>query len=1186
MIRHDPVVPPTDLSTLIDLLRLRADAQPETRAFTFLADGEGGDRTHLTHADLDRRARAIGARLRGQGLAGQRALLVYPPGLEFIAAFFGCLYAGSVAVPAYPPRPNRPMTRLRAIAADARPRAVLTTSALRADAEAWSAGVPELRDLERIATDAIADDAAEDWRDPGAGPRTLAFLQYTSGSTAVPKGVMITHGNLLANSKQIRDCFGATATDRGVFWLPLFHDMGLIGGVLQTLSCGGSSTLLSPVAFLQRPVRWLQAISATGATISGGPNFAYDLCTRKVTPEQRATLDLSRWRVAFNGAEPVRAETLERFAAAFAPCGFRRAAFLPCYGLAEATLLVSGGPPAAPPVVFAARAGDLAADRVVPADATESDARTLVGSGRLAADVAVRIVDPHTRLSLPADRVGEIWVRGPGVAQGYWERPEATAETFRALPADAAGAGAGPFLRTGDLGFLRAGELFVAGRLKDLIIVGGRNVYPQDVEWTVQGCHPALRPEAAAAFAVEVGGEPRLVVVAEVERLGKDPAAAEGVLAAVRRAVASEHELDVHAIRLIKALSIPKTSSGKIQRHACRAAFLAEALDVVGSWTRSDADRAPAETSPVPVPDPVQAPEPSPRSPRPAAGIAAWLAARVAGPLGIGPEAIDVRRPLADFGLGSMQAVSLAGELEQWLGRPLAPTLVYEHPTIEALARYLAEEPGPEAVGAGSGPGPNEPAGPIAIIGIGCRFPGASGPEAFWRLLRDGRDAVGAIPAGRWAAADGGDAGRVDIGRGGFLERVDGFDADFFGISAREAARTDPQQRLLLEVAWEALEDAGQVPGRLAGAAVGVFIGIATGDYGRLQGRGAGPGEAYVVTGNAASIAANRLSYAFDFRGPSLALDTACSSSLAAVHQACQSLRGGEAELALAGGVNLILAPEVSAQLARAGFLAPDGRCKAFDASADGYVRGEGAGLVVLKPLGRALADGDPIYAVIRGGAINQDGRTNGLTAPSRSAQEAVLRTAYRRAGVIPGRVRYVEAHGTGTLLGDPIEAHALGAVLAEGRPADRPCALGSVKTNIGHLEAAAGVAGLIKVALALHHRAIPPSLHFRDPNPHIPFAALGLGVQREPGAWPETDAPPVAGISSFGFGGTNVHLVLEGAPSTLRSGRPDETTGSLPGSILPAPMSEPFLPPLVGEGRGGGGRCQGDRQESGPPLP
>jgi acyl transferase domain-containing protein/acyl carrier protein len=519
--------------------------------------------------------------------------------------------------------------------------------------------------------------------------------------------------------------------------------------------------------------------------------------------------------------------------------------------------------------------------------------------------------------------------------------------------------------------------------------------------------------------------------------------------------------------------------------------------------------------------------------------IQAWLVAKLSERLGLDPHEIDVREPLASYGLGSTEAVSLAGELAGWLGRRLSPALVYEYPTIEALARHLAGSPeAPEAairVDQDRGTS-NEP---IAITGVGCRFPGAADPIAFWQLLRDGVDAIREVPAERFDLSafydpDPAAPGKMNTRWGGFLDQVDQFDANFFGISPREASRMDPQQRLLLEVTWEALQDAGQVPERLAGTQTGVFIGIATNDYGRLQLNDLARIDGYAGTGNALSIAANRISYLLDFRGPSIALDTACSSSLVAVHLACRSLRTGESTLAVAGGVNLILSPAIAINFTKAGAMAPDGRCKAFDARANGYVRSEGAGVVVLKPLSKALADGDPIYAVIRGSAVNQDGRSNGLMAPNPLAQQAVLREAYRQAGVSPGDVQYVEAHGTGTLLGDPIEANALGAVLGVGRPPERPCALGSVKTNVGHLEAAAGVAGLIKVALALHHREIPPSLHFEEPNPHIPFDDLPLRVQTALSPWPTEFGPALAGVSSFGFGGTNAHVVLQAAPPAI----------------------------------------------------
>jgi acyl transferase domain-containing protein len=498
--------------------------------------------------------------------------------------------------------------------------------------------------------------------------------------------------------------------------------------------------------------------------------------------------------------------------------------------------------------------------------------------------------------------------------------------------------------------------------------------------------------------------------------------------------------------------------------------------------------------------------------------IRAWLVSRIAARMDIAPGGIDTHTSFASFGIPSREAVALSGLLEEWLGRRVEATAFWDHPTIERLAAHLAAAAPERGAIDRQGGADGEP---IALIGIGCRFPDAPGPAAFWQLLADGRDAITEVPPDRFPVnalldSDPTAPGTVVARWGGFLTDIDRFDAAFFGISPREASRMDPQQRLMLEMAWEALEDAGQPADRLAGTRTGVFVGISTNDYGRRQFSNPALIDAYAGTGNALSIAANRISYQFDFLGPSVAIDTACSSSLVAVHMACRSLWNGEATLALAGGVNLILAPDIAINFAKAGVMSPDGRCKTFDASANGYVRGEGAAIVVLKPLSRAVADHDRIYAVILGTAVNNDGRTNGLMAPSRRAQEAVLRDAYARACVSPGSVQYVEAHGTGTLLGDPIEVKALGSVLAADRaPADR-CAVGSVKTNIGHLEAAAGVAGLVKVALALKHGAIPPSLHFQTPNPHIPFADLPIRVAQTLTAWPANPHTRIAGVSSI----------------------------------------------------------------------
>ena len=1149
---RSPADPAVEFSTLVEALRWRAFQQPEQRIYTYLVDGEI-EGAHLSYAALDCQARAIGALLQSYRTSGERALLLYPTGLEFIAAFFGCLYAGVIAVPLPPPNPAQPqrtLPRLRAILNDAHSSVALTTSSILSRVECLFPQAPELQAMHWLVTDNVTSSLAQEWQNPTVSRNTLALLQYTSGSTTIPKGVMVSHGNLLYNSAYLTHALALTPDSVSVTWLPAFHDMGLTNGIIQPVYIGRRCFLMPPHSFLQRPVRWLQAISRYQATISGGPNFAYELCARKITPEQRETLDLSSWYAAYNGAEPIRADTLKRFAEAFASCGFRPSFFYPCYGLAEATLMVSGGLVKDEPIFCTAQVAALEQNRVVEASDQQQNVRTLVGCGRALLETKIVIVHPESLTQCPPGQVGEIWVSGPSVAQGYWNRPEETEHTFRAYLADT---GEGPFLRTEDLGFLQDGELFVTGRLKDLIIIGGRNLYPQDIELTVEQSHPALRPGCCAAFSVDVADEERLIVVAEVEsryrpehaQQEEEPRShpkgrllldVEAVVRAIRRAAAEEHDVLVHTVVLLKAGRIPKTPSGKVQRRACRTSFLDGTLDrfceewrIADNYTNSelqnfvDWNRRDEQRN-------------SPMDSRTAEVIQAWLVSRLSELLGIESHEIDVREPFVSYGLGSTEVVSLAGELAEWLGRQLSPALAYEHPTIETLARHLAGSAEVSESTTRVGQDWEATTEPIAIIGIGCRFPGAHDPEAFWRLLRDGMAAISEVPAERFnlhAFYDPNPAtpGKMNTPWGGFLEQIDQFDPHFFGISPREAARMDPQQRLLLEVAWEALEDAGQAPERLVGAQTGVFIGISTNDYSRIQFNDPSRIDAYAGTGNALSIAANRVSYLFDFRGPSIAIDTACSSSLVAVHLACCSLRNGESTLALAGGVNLILSPAITINFTKAGVMAPDGRCKAFDAQANGYVRSEGAGLVVLKPLSRALADGDPIYAVIRGSAVNQDGRSNGLMAPNPLAQEAVLREAYRRAGVSPGHVQYVEAHGTGTFLGDPIEAKALGTVLAVDRPLGRPCALGSVKTNIGHLEAAAGVAGLIKATLALKQLEIPPSLHFHEPNPYIPFDEIPLRVQTTLGPWPTGSGPAVAGVSSFGFGGTNAHVVLEEAP-------------------------------------------------------
>jgi 8-amino-7-oxononanoate synthase len=570
-------------ANLLELLQHRALHQGDDVGFRFVVDGER-ETVEWTYADLDRKARAIAASLQSLDLEGERALLLYPSGLDFVAAFFGCLYAGVTAVPAYPPRRNRNMARIDAIANDAEAKIALTTVDVLERVQTMIGDTPALQQLRWRATDQWNDDLANSWRRPDVHGETLAFLQYTSGSTGTPKGVMLSHANLMHNSAMIAYAFEHTRSGNGCFWLPLYHDMGLIGGILQPLYMGKANTLFSPTHFLQKPVRWLQILSQTGATISGGPNFAYDLCAEKITAEQKKTLDLSRWTLAFNGAEPVRAETIERFSAAFAECGFRREAFYPCYGLAEATLIVTGGYKQSPPEIHSFDVANLEKNLVVETEPGAEGSRMLVGSGGNLLDQQIVVADPETFANLGNGRVGEIWVSGPSVAQGYWKRDELTKQVFQARLDD----GRGPFLRTGDLGFLLDGELYVTGRLKDLIIIRGVNHYPQDIEDTVQAAHPDVVPGGGAAIVVGDEGNEQLVIVQETVRR-RDLDFAE-ITQAIRKRVALAHDIPVSAVVLIKVSSIPKTSSGKIQRHACRDGYLAGTLAAVATWSVDSGD--------------------------------------------------------------------------------------------------------------------------------------------------------------------------------------------------------------------------------------------------------------------------------------------------------------------------------------------------------------------------------------------------------------------------------------------------------------------------------------------------------------------------------------------------------------------------------------------------------------------
>lgn len=559
--------PETLWSTLVDVLQWRGSNQPHKTAYIYLTDGESEEQT-LTYSDVDQQAKAVATSLLENGLEGKNVLLMYHSGLEFISAFFGCLYAGVTAIPVYPPKKNSHSLRLDSIISSSFAKAILTTDKIKTTKKESSIA---LESLPWISTDTIKISNSKSYKKPKINPNDTAFLQYTSGSTSEPKGVMITHKNIMENERMIKNAFEHNASSIVVGWLPIFHDMGLIGNLLQPAYAGIPYIQMAPKAFLEKPVRWLQAISKYKATTSGGPNFAFEHCLHKIKDDKLKGLDLSHWKVAFNGAEPIQAQTLKRFSKKFSQCGFKESSFFPCYGMAETTLFVTGH---TDPKYDTINATSLEAGLISRNSGNKET--TLVSSGKNVEGQKLRIVNPKTKTQCQDNEVGEIWVSGKHIAEGYWQLESKTKEAFNATIAET---NEGPFLRTGDLGYLREdGELFVTGRAKDVIIINGKNHYPQDIELTTEQTDSKIQPFSTAAFSIEENGEEHIVIATEIQRQYMRNTNLEELALTILKTVSSHHEVPIHSVNIVRPMSIPKTSSGKIQRHAAKMHFLNKEL--------------------------------------------------------------------------------------------------------------------------------------------------------------------------------------------------------------------------------------------------------------------------------------------------------------------------------------------------------------------------------------------------------------------------------------------------------------------------------------------------------------------------------------------------------------------------------------------------------------------------------
>jgi polyketide synthase PksL len=1067
------------MSNVVAVLQNWVQKHPDQDAILYLEDGEK-ETARLSYAELDHHAKIIAAFLHTNKMTDNCVMLLYPPGTEFIASLLGCWYAGVIAVPIHCPKLDefeKNQSSWNSIVEDANISAVLTL-------DAYCFAVQSLLEVPVVATNTLNKKIAQKYKSVSINEETIAYLQYTSGSTALPKAAIVTHGNLQHSLKELIKAWHYTKSSITLNWAPHTHVYGLVCGLLLPLYHGSLAIIISPLAFINRPLIWLSAISKYRVSHSGCPNFGYDLCVKHIQESESKDLDLKHWKVAINGGDLVHSETLKAFVNKFHSCGFELKQFCSAYGMSELTGAIAVTPFSEEPKFF-----------------TRQSQSPLVSSGKLLGGLEAIIVDPQTGLPVAPGDTGEIWISGKSVVCGYWGRPE----EYSLFHAKVAG-NETTYFKTGDLGFIFDEEIYLTGRLKEVIIVYGKKYYPLDLEHTIAQAVEAFQltlPQVV--FSIEHEDSHKIVAVQEISEEINQTLLPK-IKDTICHAITKRYGINLHELILTPKGSIPKTVSGKLQRRKTRHLFnekkispliqekqLTKTSEAIGGDTDFRAQNKFIDL--------------------------------VAETLQMRQEQIDLHAPLSRYSFDSVTITRLTTLLNETYQLSLSPANLYEYSTLAEFYTDLINKRLNEKIEN------TYTDRDIAVIGMSGVFPLASNLLEFWENLSQGKDCISEIPSSRW------DLRELTVKWGGFIDGLEEFDAEFFNISPREAELIDPQQRLFLQTVWHTIEDAGYTTETLAHMKTGLFVGVSNHDYAELLQKNKVM-DAYLTTGTMNSIIANRISYFLNLHGPSEVIDTACSSSLVAIHQAIQAILHKDCDVAIAGGVNALITPTSFISASKALMLSEEGRCKTFDKNADGYVRSEGSGAIFLKKLSSALADGDYIYGVIKGSAVNHGGHVNTLTAPNPNAQAEVVISACQRARVGVDTIQYIETHGTGTPLGDPIEINGLKKAFhylaTEQKITQLPkhyCGLGAVKTNIGHLESAAGIAGVIKVLLSMHYESIPSNLHLKEQNAYINITDSPFYLINETVEWPRKEMPRRAGVSSFGFGGVNAHILLEERP-------------------------------------------------------